>query len=125
MFTNARQAYEQGAKTAVTNRQLEAAALTKCAQMLESCKRGWNDADRPDRLDEALRHNLRLWTLFQSELARQDHEMPVELRVNLLRLSAFVDKRTFQVMAEPSPDKLQALIDINRNIAAGLSTSPA
>jgi len=42
-----------------------------------------------------------------------------------LRLSAFVDKRTFQVMAEPSPDKLQALIDINRNIAAGLSTAPA
>jgi flagellar biosynthesis activator protein FlaF len=47
--------------------------------------------------------------------------MVPELRRDLLRLSGFVDKRTFEIMAEPEPTKLQALIDIDRNIAMGLS----
>lgn len=123
MFNSARQAYEQGARTAVTNRQLEAAALFKCARSLEACQKGWDEPDRAASLDAALRQNMRLWTVFQAELARPEHEMPMEMRANLLKLSRFVDKRTFDVMADPRPEKLQALIDINRNIAAGLSAS--
>jgi len=125
MFTSPHQAYDQGTKTATSNRELEAAALFKCARLLEGCQTAWDRPDRAERLDEALRKNQRLWTLFQAELSRTDHEMPAPLRVNLLRLSGFVDRRTFEVMANPSPEKLQALIDINRNIAAGLSSSPA
>ena len=121
MFNSARQAYEQGAKTAVTNRQLEAAALFKSARVLEACQRAWDQPGRAASLDEALRNNMRLWTLFQAELARPEHEMPLEMRVNLLKLSRFVDKRTFEMMADPQPEKLQALIDINRNIGSGLS----
>ena len=41
-------------------------------------------------------------------------------RLNLLQLSRFVDKRTFELLADPDAAKLQALIDINRNVAAGL-----
>jgi flagellar protein FlaF len=123
MFNSARQAYEQGAKTAVTNRQLEAAALFKCARMLEDCQKAWDEPGRAASLDVALRRNMRLWTVFQAELSRPEHEMPVEMRVNLLRLSRFVDKRTFELMADPRPEKLQALIEINRNIGAGLSTN--
>lgn len=121
MFNSARQAYEQGTKTASSSRQLEAAALFKCAHMLESCQRSWDAPDRAEALDEALRHNLRLWTLFQAEMAQPEHEMPVDIRVNLLKLSRFVDRRTFELMADPQPEKLQALIDINRNIGTGLS----
>ena len=121
MFSSARQAYEQGAKTAVTSRQLEAAALFKSARMLEACQQAWEEPGRAASLDAALRHNMRLWTLFQAELARPEHEMPLEMRVNLLNLSRFVDRRTFELMADPRPEKLQALIDINRHIGAGLS----
>jgi flagellar protein FlaF len=124
MFTSPRSAYDQGARTAVTNRQLEAAALLKCARMLEDCCQTWEEPDSLQRLEEALRQNMRLWTLFQTELSRQDHEMPMDLRVNLLRLSQFVDRRTMEVMAAPGPQKLQPLIEINRNIAAGLSVTP-
>ncbi len=49
--------------------------------------------------------------------------MVPELRRDLLRLSGFVDKRTFEIMAEPEADKLIVLIDINRNIATGLSSA--
>lgn len=116
-------AYEAGAKTAVTNRELEATALFKAARKLESCMQSWDGPEHAVQLDEALRYNLRLWTLFQCELSQPDHEMVPELRRDLLRLSAFVDRRTFEIMAEPEPGKLKPLIDINRNIAMGLSAS--
>ena len=121
MFNSARQAYDQGAKTTGSGRQLEANALFKCARMLEACQRSWDAPGRAAELDEVLRQNMRLWTLFQAEMARPEHEMPVDMRVNLLKLSRFVDKRTFEMMADPQPEKLQALIDINRNIGSGLS----
>jgi flagellar protein FlaF len=121
MFNSARQAYEQGTKTASSSRQLEAAALFKCARMLESCQRAWDAPGRAEALDEALRNNLRLWTLFQAELAQTEQEMPMDMRVNLLKISRFIDKRTFELMADPRPELLQALIDINRNIGSGLS----
>jgi len=38
----------------------------------------------------------------------------------LFRLSAFIDQRTLDTMAYPSPEKLTILININHNIAAGL-----
>ena len=118
-------AYEAGAKTAVTNRELEATALFKAARKLEACLQAWGAAGLGPQLDEALRYNLRLWTLFQCELAQPAHDMVPALRQDLLRLSAFVDKCTFEIMAEPEREKLQSLIDINRNIAMGLSAPPS
>src|SRR5262249_50386389 len=56
-------AYEAGAKTAVTNRELEATALFKAARKLEACLPRWGDPGHGALLDEALRYNLRLWTL--------------------------------------------------------------
>jgi flagellar protein FlaF len=125
MFGNARRAYEAGTKTTTSSRELEAAALFKAARLLEQCRQDWDAADRDARLHEALRYNLRLWTLFQAGLAEPELAMPDELRANLLRLSAFVDRRTFELMGNPEAGRLNALIEINRNIALGLSSTPA
>src|SRR5205823_5792277 len=65
MRNDPRHAYEAGAKTAVTNRELEATALFKAARKLEACVQGWGREGNNALLDEALRYNLRLWTLFQ------------------------------------------------------------
>jgi flagellar protein FlaF len=124
MFASARRTYESGSRAAPSTRELEAAALYKAARQLEACRRDWDGPGHAQRLEEALRYNQRLWTFFQSEMASDDCVLPRELRLNLLHLSAFVDKRTFEVMAAPSPDGLQALIAIDRNIAAGLATHP-
>ena len=121
MYRSASQAYETVVKQAASGRELEAAALFKAARLLDACRQNWDAADRRQQLTDALRFNQRLWTLFQTDLARPGHALPSDLRVNLLRISAFMDTRTFEILAEPSPDKLQALIDINRNIALGLS----
>mgnify|MGYP001234999365 FL=1 len=125
MRPDPRNAYEAGAKTAVTNRELEATALFKAARKLETCVQDWGQDGHAAQLDEALRYNLRLWTLFQCELSQPEHAMVPDLRRDLLKLSGFVDKCTFDIMADPQPGKLQSLIDINRNIATGLSSPTA
>jgi len=124
MYRNAQQAYEDVKKSATSGREIEAEALFKAARMIESCQKAWDAPDRRAKLREALRLNMKLWTLFQSELTRNDHELPLDLRRDLLRISLFIDKRTYEVMARPQPEKLQALIDINRHIASGLATAP-
>jgi len=43
----------------------------------------------------------------------------------LLSLSIFIDKRIFEAMSYPSPGKLDIIININKNIAAGLASSAA
>jgi flagellar protein FlaF len=51
--------------------------------------------------------------------------MPKNLREDILNLSIFIDKRLFEVLAFPDPEKLAIVIDINFNIAAGLRTNSA
>ena len=43
-----------------------------------------------------------------------------ELKSDLLSLSLFVDKQTVKALADPRPEHLDVLIEINRNIALGL-----
>jgi flagellar protein FlaF len=121
MFGSARRAYESGAKSAPSGRELEAAALFKAARQIEACRTAWDAPDRETRLGDALRYNQRLWTFFQGELLAEGCELPADLRANLLRLSAFIDRRTFEMFAKPTAQGLRALIEIDRHIAAGLS----
>ena len=72
----------------------------------------------------ALRLNWRLWTIFQAELTTERAEMPEEIRINMLTLCKFVDKHTVGALVNPKPEAMTVLIDINRNIAAGLAQIP-
>jgi flagellar biosynthesis activator protein FlaF len=109
----------------MSGRDIEAAALTRCALMLEECRNHWDATDRESLLAEALRNNQVVWSILQGELVKDDNPLPLEIRNNLLTLSVFIDKRIIQMMANPEPDKLNILIDINLNLAAGLRGSPA
>ncbi len=122
--TQSLQAYESVAKATLTGREIEAGVLTKAALKLKNCQDNWEAPDRENRLDEALKYNQQIWSIFQSELSREDHELPNKLRLDILRLAAFIDRRIFETMAYPSPDKLKIVIDINNNLAAGLRNSP-
>ncbi|MGL5138735.1 MAG: flagellar biosynthesis regulator FlaF [Beijerinckiaceae bacterium] len=46
--------------------------------------------------------------------------MPSQVRSNMISLGMFVFNRTIQMAVDAKPEQLNALIDINRNIAAGL-----
>jgi len=120
MYSNPLQAYDAVSRTTLSGREIEAAVLTKAAMKLKSCQDNWYVEDRDSRLDEALKYNQRIWSIFQAELGKEDHPLPRELRRDVLRLSAFIDKRVLESMTCPEPDKLTAIIDINNNVAAGL-----
>ncbi len=73
-----------------------------------------------DTILDAVRLNWRLWTIIQAEQSDPDCATPRDIRESMLSLANFVDKRSIDVLAAPSGDKLDILISINRNIAAGL-----
>lgn len=104
----------------LTGRELEAHILTKAALKLKECQQKWDTPDRPKLLDEAIRYNQKIWSFFQSELSTPENPLPRELRQDILNLSLFIDKRLFEVLAFPQTDKLNIVIDINLNLAAGL-----
>ena len=100
---------------------------TEGRALLESARR-LSDAQKSGDNDQILtnaRLNWRLWTIFQAELTAPDCPVPAEIRQNMLNLCNFVDKRTVEILAEPKPELLTVLININRNVAAGLLTEPA
>lgn len=125
MYRNPWETYENVNKTTASGREIEAAVLTKAAQKLKACQSDWHAPDRGERLDQALRFNQRIWSILQAELDKETNPLPRQVKVNLLRLSTFIDKRIVEIMAYPEPQKLNIIIDINNNIAAGLRTRPA
>jgi len=125
MYNNALSSYETVDNMTMPGRGIEATVLSKAARKLRECQNNWEAEGRIRKLEKALKFNQRIWTIFQVELARDDHPLPKQLRRDILRLSAFVDRRIFETMASPSPDKLTMVIRINENIAAGLRGSPA
>ena len=123
MYSSPLQAYETVNKETMPGREIEAAVLTKAARKLKDCQDSWDAENRDEKLSEALKFNQLVWSIFQGELEKKDNPLNRKLRADLLRLSAFVDRRIFETMADPSPEKLSIVININNNIAAGLRES--
>ena len=119
------EAYSKAQYASLTDRELEAAVLMKAAALLRHAQAQWASAQRDRLLDEALRFNQRIWTFFQVSLADPENRLPDAIKARVLTLSAYVDRRIFEVMAFPEPDKLSVLIAINTNLAAGLKGSAA
>jgi flagellar protein FlaF len=124
VHTNALNAYQQIEKTTISGRETEARVLTKAAVLLKYCRDNWDAPDRRQKMDEALTYNQRIWSLIQGDLLDENNPLPKNIRENILSLSVLIDKRIFNVMAYPAPEKLNIIIDINLNLAAGLRGSP-
>ena len=121
MYATQLEEYKTVQKLVMTGREIEAAALMQAAFKIKECQNDWNAEDRDARLNKALRDNQTIWSVLQGDLIKDDNPLPKQVKEDILRLSVFIDKRTFEVMLKPSPEKLTILIEINLNIAAGLS----
>jgi flagellar protein FlaF len=124
MYPTALKAYDTVNKATMSGRDVEAEVLTKAALKLKERQNNWTQNGHDANLDAALKYNQRVWCIFQAELESPANPLPNALKVSLLRLIAFIDKRTLDTIAYPSPEKLTILININHNIAAGLRTRP-
>ncbi len=125
MYATQLETYKTVQKSTLSGRDIEAAALTNAALKLKDCQARWGQDEHFQRLDDALKLNQRVWTIFQSELAAEDCLLPKKLREDILSLSLFIDKRIMEILMDPAPEKLTVVITINLNIAAGLRTTPA
>ena len=81
------------------------------------------DTDRSD-LDAALAYNRKLWTILASSATEDDSPLPADLRRNISLIAIFIFNRSLDLIIEPKREDLGVLIEINRNIAAGLQVLP-
>ncbi len=124
MLQNPADAYTTMQKENLSGRELEASVLTRAGLMLKQVQENWDASDRDAKLLEAIKFNQKVWSFFQAELSDPENPLPLNLRQDILNLSIFVDKRLFEVMALPEKEKLDIVVDIDFNIAAGLRTKP-
>jgi flagellar protein FlaF len=118
MQHHATQAYKKVANETSSTRELEANLLLRSAARIQSIRDGW-DGHKAE-LSDALLFNRRLWTIFLDSLLRDDNPLPAEIRRNVVSLGVFVINRTIKLAGEPKPEGLNTLININRELAAGL-----
>jgi flagellar protein FlaF len=122
-------AYGQHAqKHTPDQRELEGRVLLKAAGMIKALQDDWDNID-PVKLEETLTYNRQIWMLFYDTALENPEnpggiERPNDLRSNIINLANFVFKRQLEILVTPEKQKLDILININREIAAGLMTVP-
>lgn len=114
-------AYKQTAQVTVSPRQLEASLLLKAAKQLQDLHDHWSGDSTA--LYNALYYNRRLWTVFVSAVSAEENPLPLAIKNNVASLGAFVFKHSIETQQDPSPERLLPLININREVAAGLGAS--
>jgi flagellar protein FlaF len=115
---HAANAYGTVAKQIANPRELEASLLLKAASRLQAISDGWEE--QRGGLDEALLYNRKLWSVFLTSVTAEGHPLPPQIRQNVANLGLFVMKQTISLLSEPRREKLGSLININRELAAGL-----
>jgi flagellar biosynthesis activator protein FlaF len=118
-MSNAAQSYARTSQTTAPPREIEAQALLKAARQLQDVQANWTGPDK--NMHHALLFNSRLWSIFMSAAETNDNPQPLEIRQNIANIGVFVMKQTIEMQINPDPAKLKSLIDINCNLAAGLS----
>jgi flagellar biosynthesis activator protein FlaF len=99
-------------------RELEASVLLKAASRLQAVRDDWNG--KRGELDEALTFNRKLWTILVTSVTDAANPLPSGVKNNIANLALFVFNRTVDIVSGPAPDKLAVLVNINREVAAGL-----
>lgn len=115
-------AYGQQAQASTPNqRELESIVLLKAARKMQDLQSRWEQGIPHDELDEVLRYNRQIWLMFvDTAMEDKSADRTQELRNNIASLGAFIFKHTVDVLSDPKKEKLNILIEINREIAGGL-----
>ena len=119
MSSGAAQAYARVATVTSSPREIEAKALLMAANKLHAAMTDANATFA--QMTAALMFNRKLWTIFLSEAQRDDNPNPLDVRQNIANISVFVLSQTAALQVSPQREHFKSLIEINRNIAAGLS----
>lgn len=122
-YAKAAGTYSKQAKETPDQRELEGQVLLKAANELQRLYDRWDEAQSED-IEAILNYNRKLWMVFFDSTIEAPPERPSALNNNIVNLCNYVFRRSINIMAEPAREKLRVLIDINREVAAGLMTRP-
>lgn len=122
---NAAQAYAKTAQATGNPRELEAQLLLRAAAKLQAIKDG--ESGIGGDMISAIRYNRRLWLVFANSIGKPENPLPRELKQNLANLANFIIKHSMNLETDTAraPNRLGVLININREIAAGLRARAA
>lgn len=115
-------AYQKVSRQTTNPREMEANLLSKSASAMQRVRDNWDVTPRRD-LAAALTFNRRLWTVFLNSATSSESVLPLDVRNNIANLGIFIMKQSMQLQMTPTPQSLEVLININRQIAAGLRTA--
>ena len=118
MYQQGAQVYQQTAKVVESPRERESALLMKAAAALQKVKDDWPNSF--DDMPAALNFNRKLWSIFMISVTKEESPLPQDVRQNIANLGLFVMNETRELHMEPAKAKLTTLININRQLAAGL-----
>lgn len=111
-------AYQQTAKVVESSRERESALLMKAASNLQKIKDEWPTSTEDYQV--ALNYNRKLWTIFLASVTKEDSPLPAEIRQNIANIGLFIMNQTREMLIEPEAHKIDVLVRLNRQIAAGL-----
>ncbi len=113
-------AYQARSQAIETPLELEHRAFAEMTRRLIDAER--EGATAKQRM-EALFGNLRLWVTLLADMAEDGNQLPGDVKGRLCSIAIWVEKYTNQVRR--THETLQPLIDVNREIAAGLTAALA
>ena len=120
-MSTAASAYTRTSQATSSPREIEAQTLLMAARKLQEVQNNWSGPDK--KMNAALLFNRRLWTIFMSAAESDNNPYLLEMRRSTIlnHRRCLVMQQTIDMQFNPDPAKLKPLIDINCNIAAGLS----
>jgi len=118
MQNQAVQAYNQAARQTVPPRDLEANLLSAAAAHFQRIRENWDLLS--SELPTALKFNRQIWTIFLTSVTDAASPLAMDVRQHVANLGVFVLSQTAELQVAPEPEKLDILVKINRELAAGL-----
>lgn len=115
MQTLAQQAYGNVQSRTASDKEIEQALMAQITAELEELAA----QEKPDRAKwyAAVSRNLKMWTIFASDLSNENNGLPDDLKSQILYLADFVSQQSRALFAK-SEGELTDLISIN-NILLG------
>ena len=72
---------------------------------------------------EALRYNRKLWTVLSTSATAAENPLPPAIKQNIGNIAMFELPHCVELELAPVPQRMTSLVNINRELAAGLMSS--
>jgi len=115
----AQKAYGNVQQRTAGEEEIEIVIIKQITAELESV----DAADDPSLalIADAVSRNLRMWTIFATDLASDLNGLPAEARATLISIAGFVHRESMKIFA--GAGSIPDLIEVNRNLLVSLGGS--